>query len=112
MQTIQWLRQFVKVDQKSSLKDLSWKEVWKEDEHMIILRYGRTLESQQGYHIEDATRSRYLDDPNAYSLRYRWNYQQKLKIGINAEKYAGEPFFALSRRGDLIFIPDISKSIM
>lgn len=112
MQTIQWLRQFVKVDQKSSLKDLSWKAVRKEDEHMIMLRYCRTLESQQGYHIEDATRSRYLDDPNAYSLRYRWNYQQKLKIGINAEKYAGEPFFALSRRGDLIFITDISKSIM
>lgn len=98
LQTINWLRLFVQVEQKSSFKDLSWKTMRKEDEHMLMLRYGRTLEKQQGYIIADENRSRYLGDANAYSLRYRWNYQQKIKIGLNAEKDAGEPFFALQQK--------------
>ncbi|WP_159638971.1 ComEA family DNA-binding protein [Sphingobacterium composti Ten et al. 2007 non Yoo et al. 2007] len=117
MQTINWLRQFVRVGTQSSLKDLSWKTVRNEDEQMLMLRYSRNLQNQQGYSITDEHRSRYLGDANAYSLRYRWNYQQKIKIGINAEKDAGEPFFALKQKSGFDFysgyfeVNDINKSI-
>ncbi len=117
LQTITLLRQFVFVGQKSSLKDLSWRSIGKEDEHSLMLRFGRTLEKLQGYSITDENRSRYLGDPNAYSLRYRWNYQQKIKIGLNAEKDAGEPFFTLAQKRGFDFysgyleINDVNKTI-
>ncbi|MCA5005578.1 ComEA family DNA-binding protein [Sphingobacterium bovistauri] len=117
MKTINLLRSFVKVGEVSSFKDLSWKSIRQDDEHSLLLRYGRTLENQQGYDINDTERSQYLGDKNAYSLRYRWNYQQKLKIGINAEKDAGEPFFKLKQNAGFDFysgyleVNDISKVI-
>ena len=117
VQTINRLRPFVKVGEVSFLKDLSWKTIRKDDDQQLILRYSRNLEKQQGYVIQDEDRSRYLGDANAYSLRYRWNYQQKIKISFNAEKDAGEPFFALKQQKGFDFysgyleVNDISKTI-
>ena len=117
IQTINWLIPFIRLGNTSSFKNLSLNTVRKEDEQMIMIRYGRTLENQQGYQIKDDNRSKYLGDPNAYSLRYRWNYQQRIKIGLNAEKDAGEPFFEKKQKlgfdfySGYIEVNDLNKSI-
>lgn len=101
--TITLLLPFLKVETKSSLQNLNWKTISAEDKHMLMLRYSRGLESRRGYKIEDENRSRYLGDANAYALRYRWNYNQKIKVGLNAEKDMGEPFFAHKQKGGFDF---------
>src|SRR5690606_12426383 len=91
--TIQLLRLFVEVKPPVLWKGLKAKEVWKEADQMVLLRYGRIVEKQQGYLIKDENRSRYLGDPNRFSVRYRLNYDNKIRLALNMEKDAGEPFF-------------------
>lgn len=97
-QTVVLLRYFVTVQSASSLKNTSFKNMFFRDENSLMIRYGRILQKQQGYTITDETRSRYLGDANRYALRYRWNFENRIKIALNAEKDAGEPFFAENQR--------------
>lgn len=97
-QTIVLLQYFVTIKPASPIQSVHLKDLFSKDEHSLMLRYGRQLERQQGYKITDENRSRYLGDPNRYALRYRWNYENKIKIAFNAEKDAGEPFFAEKQR--------------
>jgi len=97
-QTIQLLRLFVDVKPPVLWKNLKTKDVWKEADQMILLRYGRMIEKQQGYMIEDENRSRYLGDPNRYSVRYRLNYDSRIRLSLNMEKDVGEPFFREKQR--------------
>lgn len=95
---IQLFQNFVTVSQTSNLSNVSFKDIFKSDEHMFMARYGRLLESQYGYKIVDESKSRYLGDQNRYSIRYRWNFDNKIKIAFNADKDAGEPFFQNKQR--------------
>jgi hypothetical protein len=70
----------------------------KDADQLIFIRYGRLVEKQQGYQIEDTTRSRYLGDPNRYAIRYRFNYENKIRLALNMEKDAGEPFFKAKQK--------------
>lgn len=103
LQTIQRLTPFVHIGGKSSLAGVTWKSLKEENEQTIMLRLSRVLQKARGYGITDESRSRYLGDRNSYALRYRWNYQGKIRIGFNAEKDAGEPFFALQQKGGFDF---------
>jgi hypothetical protein len=80
---------FVKVGENSPFTGTKFKDF----SHEFMLRYGRTLERTKGYQILDTTRSRYLGDPNRYAIRYRANLKDKIRLAINMEKDAGEPFF-------------------
>jgi len=80
---------FVKVGEASPFAGSKFNDV----SHEFMLRYGRTLEKTKGYQIIDTTRSRYLGDPNRYAIRYRANLKDKIRLAINMEKDAGEPFF-------------------
>lgn len=117
LKTINMLLPFVRIGDQSTLKNLSWKRIREEDEHSLMIRYSKGFEDKAGYLITDENRSRYLGDGNAYALRYRWNYNQKIKIGLNAEKDAGEPFFAYKQSRGFDFysgyleINDYNKSI-
>lgn len=97
-QLLNLLRYFVFVGEQSSLRKLTVANILKYDENMLMIRYGRTLEQQKGYTIQDENRSRYLGDPNKYAVRYRWNYDNKIRIALNMEKDAGEPFFREKQR--------------
>lgn len=92
-QMIYFLQNFITVGPESSLRGLKLKDVLANDEHMLMIRYGRNLERQAGYRIRDETKSRYMGDPNRYAIRYRWNYEGKIRVAFNMEKDAGEPFF-------------------
>ena len=80
---------FVKVGEASPFAGRKFKDF----SHEFILRYGRTMEKARGYQIIDTTRSRYLGDRNRYAIRYRANLKDKIRLAINMEKDAGEPFF-------------------
>lgn len=95
---INLLQNFIVIENASRLKDISVKGILTTSEQSIMTHYGRVLEKQKGYAIEDKTKSHYLGDPNRYALRYRWNFENKVKIALNMEKDAGEPFFKEKQR--------------
>lgn len=91
--TIRILANFVKISPPSSLADFDGKSMWNQSEQEVMLRYGRFLQKSRGYLIKDPEKSRYLGSIDRISMRYRFNYQNKLRISLNMSKDAGEPFF-------------------
>lgn len=94
LETVRLLLHFVKVDGTSSLKRLSLNE----GKHDLLIRHARVLQTQQGYHIMDTTRSRYLGSPDRLFVRYRYQLKQRVQFSFNMEKDAGEQFFAGAQR--------------
>lgn len=96
--TIARLMPFITVSTAEGLRDMSWKKLFDESEQQLILRYGSVLQKQRGYQIKDSTRSRYLGNPDRYMLRYRLNFGDRVRLAVNMEKDAGEPFFGEKQR--------------
>ncbi len=66
----------------------------KNSRHELLIKGGQILETKKGY-IENADgETKYLGDPYALQMRWRTTYGNKLRIGLIAEKDAGEPLFA------------------
>lgn len=61
--------------------------------HQIILKYQQETEAKKGY--ENGT---YLGRPFYLSLKYQYNYKNKIRFGLSAEKDAGEPFFKYKQK--------------
>lgn len=97
-QTIQRLLPFVTVAASSPLDEFSWRRLWDQADQEMMLRYGRVLELSKGYKIEDPTRSQYLGDPTRLAMRYRMNYKNTIRLSINMDKDAGEPFFKAKQK--------------
>lgn len=93
LQTIQRIQPFVTVRDPTSLDEFSFHRLVNASEHMLMMRYGRVIEKQAGYFIQDSSRSRYLGNPDRYAVRYRMNFENKIRVALNMEKDAGEPFF-------------------
>ncbi|TYP87280.1 helix-hairpin-helix protein [Sphingobacterium allocomposti] len=93
LQTAEMLAPFVTVSSTAGIPVDRWRQLLKEGRHELTLRFGRVLEKQHGYHVKDKRRAHYLGDPNRYMLRYRFNYNDRLRLSFNAEKDAGEAFF-------------------
>lgn len=98
LQTIERMLPFVYVGAASSFRHLTLKTVLQEDEHMLMVRYGRNIEPMRGYALHEERKSRYLGSANRYALRYRWNFDNQIRIALNMEKDAGEPFFKEKQR--------------
>lgn len=96
---IRQLEPFVKVSDDVDAVKFSFKEMFKEGAHELVLRYQQVLEPQAGYApIEDSLlalspNSRYLGSQQKYYARYRFKYSNKVSWGITMEKDAGEEFF-------------------
>ncbi|MBL4587553.1 MAG: helix-hairpin-helix domain-containing protein [Flavobacteriales bacterium] len=97
--TIRKVEPFIKVSNDPDAASFSFKDLFKEGEHEIILRYQQVIEQQEGYSgIEDSLLAqnpnrRYLGSPQKYYARYRFKYSNKVSWGITMEKDAGEEFF-------------------
>ncbi len=57
----------------------------------IYTKWIRTIEKQRGFN--DSLPTHYLGDPNKYAIRYKYNYENRLRYGFILEKDAGEQFF-------------------
>lgn len=97
--TIEMIRPFVKVDKDIGDLHISWSEIIRNSNQMVVGRMQRYLEKQKGYSaIDDSTRvanpnARYLGSPWRVYARYRFLYANRISAGFTAEKDAGEEFF-------------------
>ena len=96
--TIERLKPFVTVYPTAAFEEISLHRFRQDSEQQVMFRYGRVIERQRGYMITDTTRSRYLGDANRYMVRYRFNHREKIRLAVNMEKDAGEPFFQDKQR--------------
>jgi hypothetical protein len=99
METISRLLNYVIVAPVGQRQKWKLKDAFKYGRHRILMRYGQVLEEQQGYSeaseelLEKSPNARYLGSPQAYLLKYNFNYRNMLRFGFTAEKDAGEEFF-------------------
>ena len=97
--SIQRLMKYVEAYPIEQQEKFSLRNVFKYGKHRILMRYGQVLEKQQGYSaasdelLAKNPNSRYLGSPQAYLLKYNFNYNNKIRFGFTAEKDAGEEFF-------------------
>lgn len=59
--------------------------------HEVFIKSKRVVQNREGYNSDSS--NPYLGDPNHFYLRYRYNYGNKLRWGMTAEKDPGEQFF-------------------
>lgn len=98
LHTITLLEPFVQVSEVFDWKGFTIKDFVKNSGYEIMTRYGRIIEKQRGYDIEDESRSRYLGSPDRIATRIRVDYENRIKLAINMDKDAGEPFFRERQR--------------
>ncbi|GGH31683.1 helix-hairpin-helix domain-containing protein [Sphingobacterium alkalisoli] len=117
LQTIQRIQPFVTVLEQTALEEFTFRRLINVSEHMLMMRYGRVIEKQAGYFIQDSSRSRYFGNPDRYAVRYRMNFENKIRLALNMEKDAGEPFFNKKQKYGFDFysghitLNDISRNV-
>lgn len=100
---IELMEPFVSVSQEKPEYQASLKNVFKYGRHDLFLRYSRILEEQKGYQAlsdsakEENPNGYYLGSPDRLYLRYGFNYRNKFRAGLTADKDAGEEFFTGSQ---------------
>jgi hypothetical protein len=98
-ETIQRILPFVKVSANVDDAQLSFKELIKNGENQLFVRYVEVLEEKKGFSpITDSAlaaspNARYKGSDAKLYTRYRYKYGNHLSIGFTAEKDAGEEFF-------------------
>lgn len=97
LNTAKMLQRFVQVKNQKHY-GFSPKQIVRESQYEVMVRYGRVLQAQEGYHITDENRSRYLGSADRIATRIRMNHDNKVLLSINMNKHAGEPFFQHGKR--------------
>lgn len=93
-ETIQDLSSFITIAPVSPKQKITLKQFFKGSSNELFLRYGQTLQRAKGYRLNDSDpEAGYLGSPQAYFLRYRFRYKDKVSLGFSADKDAGEQFF-------------------
>ena len=59
----------------------------------LRLRYQRILETQAAYIPDENGEKDFLGSPDRIYAQYKYQFSNKLRVGITADKDAGEPFF-------------------
>ncbi|MGB0882684.1 MAG: hypothetical protein ACPGSO_06995 [Vicingaceae bacterium] len=104
LELIKLMLPFVKVSSDVDNAQLSFRELLKNGDNQLFMRYQSVLEERKGFSsISDSAllaspNSRYRgSEPKLYT-RYRYKYGRHLSFGFTAEKDAGEEFFAGSQK--------------
>jgi hypothetical protein len=92
------LQPFISLEVVPAVKKLEPAKVFHYGKHKIVTGVQSRLEKQTGYIRPDSVGNRYLGSPVKTFLRYSFNYSDRVKFGITAEKDAGETFFAGNNR--------------
>ncbi len=95
LKTIRAIRPFVTVNESEDDYQLPIKRMFTEGKSVVFMKWRRVLEEQKGYIAPDVfNEAPYEGDPNRYFLRYRYQYENRFRMGFTAEKDAGESFFS------------------
>lgn len=97
--SIEMILPFITVSPIEEKRKTSLAQIAKYGRHELILRHTRIFPSSEGYspvsdsELVDNPNARYLGSPDRVYARYRFQYGQKISIGITGEKDPGEEFF-------------------
>ncbi|MDR1737740.1 MAG: hypothetical protein LBR66_02845 [Candidatus Symbiothrix sp.] len=103
-QTILYLLPFVYIGEQEI--ETSSRKSAKYSKNSLLLRSNRTVQQRAGYE-----NGKYWGDPYYVSLRYEWNYSDKLLAGFTAEKDAGEQLWQRGRGVDYLTYNIMLKNI-
>ena len=104
LDVIQSILPFVKVNANFDSPHISMKDLLKNGNQELFIRYTRVLEEMEGYSpIEDSIlaanpNKRYLGSPDKLYARYRFKFGTNVSFGITGEKDPGEEFFKGSQK--------------
>ncbi len=104
IETIRLILPFVKVTTDLNNAQLSWKELIKNGENQVFVKWERVLEEKKGFSpttdsaLLASPNSRYLGSGDRIYTRYKYNYGNHMSFGFTAEKDAGEQFFTGSQQ--------------
>lgn len=109
LQTIFRILPYITVAPSANPYAIKIKDVLKYGRHQLFVRYQQVIEEQKGY--SPATDSLLTANPNARYLggsqkiytKYGFNYRNKIRFGITAEKDPGEEFFAGTQKNGFDF---------
>lgn len=87
------IKPFLKVGDDQRI-NLSLPKMYAQSQHELYLKWGQTVQQKDGFRKDESGQSAYLGDKNKYFLRYRSNYENRLKVGMIIEKDEGEQLFA------------------
>ncbi len=96
-ETIRRIKPFVSVKDPSKFQN-SIPRMMREGRNEIFLKTRTILEEQKGYLPNDEGVTPYAGNNDRYFVRYRHNYENRLRYGITLEKDAGEEFFRGSNK--------------
>ncbi|MDD2413352.1 MAG: hypothetical protein RBS19_06920 [Bacteroidales bacterium] len=108
-QTVYRLLPFVKVEPIRNPYKINLRQVLKYGRNQLFIRTQGVVEEQLGYSeasdslLEARPNARYLGSPYRLYTRYGFNYQNKIRFGITAEKDPGEEFFKGSQKNGFDF---------
>jgi len=97
LETIKRIRSFVSIKDPNKLQN-SIPRMMREGRNEVFVKFRTILEDQKGYQENSEGITPYAGNNDRYFLRYRHNYENKLRYGFTMEKDAGEEFFKGSNR--------------
>ncbi len=100
---------YITVKPSANPYQISLKDVFKYGRNDVFVRFQQNLEEAAGYAeasdslLKANPNARYLGSPQKLYAKYAFNYHNKIRFGITAEKDAGEQFFAGNQKNGFDF---------
>ena len=95
---------FVGEGGKNPRDKIYFREIFTRSKNELFLRYDQTLEKRNGYKTpanqsDTTVNNNYLGEPFYTSIKYKFAFRDRILVGFQAEKDAGEPLFNQYGRG-------------
>jgi len=92
METVQRIRPYIVFGKPPEPERPDWKRL-SSGRSELLMRWGRVLESRKGYRRDSGTVNGYEGGADAMLLKYSYRCDDFFRLGLVAEKDAGEAFF-------------------
>jgi hypothetical protein len=120
METIELILPFVYVGEINKERPFTIKNLLKYGKNELLLRYDRCLNEKNGYKeypdsiLQQYPNRKYVGEPFYTSVHYSCSFDNRFRVGVVAEKDAGETFLSRRRKGydyysAHAFLEDIGK---
>ena len=105
METIELILPFIFIGTIDKSRPFTMKNLMKYGKNELMTRYDRSLNDKKGYAevpdsiLEKSPNRKYVGEPFYTSLRYSYSFDNRLQMGVVAEKDAGEAFWNDRHKG-------------